>query len=169
MNRLEIEEKVWSHIDGDLTEKEKAEIAALVKTEPVWKETYQKLLSVHQMLNSSELEEPSMRFSRNVMEDIAKLQIAPATRTYINKNVIYGLGIFFGVMIVGLLIFITVLINAAPATPSSAAFDANIDRLDWGKLLDNTWIKVLMMANTVLVLMLADRYFSRKKQAAAGK
>ena len=169
MNRLEVEEKLWSYIDGQLGEPDKSAVDALVKTDLAWKDAYQELLSVQQLLRSSGLEEPSMRFTRNVMEEITRLHIAPATRTYINKNIVYGLGIFFGVMIAGLLIFMGVLISASPASPSAAVFDTRFDQFEWGKLFDSTYIKVFMMINTVLVLMLTDRYLTRKKKTATGQ
>lgn len=167
MNRLEIEEKLWNYIDGFCTEADKAEVETMLKTESVWKETYQELLSVQQLLNASELEEPSMRFTRNVMEEIAKFHIAPAAKTYINKNIVYGLGIFFTVMIIGLLIFTAVLVGSSPA--SSHSFNINLDKFEWGKLFNSTYLKVFLMVNTVLVLVLLDKYLSGKNQAAALK
>lgn len=167
MNRLEMEEKLWSYIDGFSTEADKAAVETLLKTEPVWKETYQELLSVQQLLNSSELEEPSMRFTRNVMEEIAKFHIAPAAKTYINKNIVYGLGIFFTVMIIGLLVFTAVLVSSSPA--SSHSFNINLNKFEWNKLFDSTYIKVFLMVNTVLVLVLLDKYLSGKKQPETKK
>ena len=168
MNRIEIEETLWSYIDGLSTEAEKAEIHVLLKTDPLWKDAYQELKSVQQLLNTSELEEPSMRFTRNVMEEIARLHIAPATRTYINKNIVYGLGIFFAVMIAGLLVFTGVLIWSTPAG-SAASFDVGMSKVEWSRLFDSTYLKIFLMMNTVLVLMLLDKYLSGKKQAATSK
>ncbi|MBE7173341.1 MAG: hypothetical protein INR73_22400 [Williamsia sp.] len=164
MSRLEMEEKLWSYIDGFSTEADKAEVEDLLKRDTLWKDTYHELLSVQQLLHSAELEEPSMRFTRNVMEEIAKLHIAPAAKTYINKNIVYGLGIFFTVMIAGLLVFAAVLIGSSTTT-SSAAFHTNLDKFDWGKLFDSVYLKIFLMVNTVLVLMLVDKYLSGKKHA----
>ena len=163
MNRIEMEEKLWRYLDGFSGEKDKAEIENLLKTDSVWKDMYQELRSVQQLLQSSELEEPSMRFTRNVMEEIAKYHIAPAAKTYINKNIVYGLGIFFTVMIIGLLVFTAVLVGASPSSNNSFV---NLDKFDWGKLFDSTYIKVFLMVNTVLVLVLVDKYLSGKRPAA---
>lgn len=38
-------------------------------------------------------------------------------------------------------------------------------KVEWSKLFDSTYIKVFLMFNTVPVLMLADKYLTRKKQA----
>ena len=164
MNRIEMEEKLWRYLDGFSTGKDKAEVENLLQTEPDWKDMYQELLSVQQLLHSSELEEPSMRFTQNVMEEIARFYIAPAAKTYINKNIVYGLGIFFTAMIVGLLIFTAVLINSSPAAADS--FNINLDRFNWGKLFDSTYLKIFLMVNTVLVLVLFDKYFSGKRHTS---
>ena len=165
MNRIEMEEKLWSYIDGFSTEADKAEVETLLESDPLWKDAYQELISVQQLLHSSELEEPSMRFTRNVMEEIARFHIAPATKTYINKNIVYGLGIFFTVIIVGLLILTTVMVYSSD-TPS-ASFNVNLDRFDWEKLFNSTYLKIFLMVNTVLVLVLLDKYLSGKKQTAS--
>ena len=165
MNRIEMEEKLWNYIDGFSTGADKAEVETLLKKDPLWKDTYQELLSVQQLLHSSELEEPSMRFTRNVMEEIARFHIAPATKTYINKNIVYGLGIFFTVMILGLLVFTAVLVYSSPT--SSTSFNINLDGFDWQKLFNSTYLKVFLMVNTVLVLVLLDKYLSGKKQTAS--
>ena len=165
MNRIEIEETLWNYIDGLPDGADKEAIEAMLKTEPVWKDTYQELLSVQQLLQSAELEEPSMRFARNVMEEITKLHIAPATRTYINKNIIYGLGLFFVTMIVGLFVFTLILIKSTPSVASSAPFHTEIEKIDWSKLFDSTYLKIFLMVNTVLVLMFTDRYLTRRKQS----
>lgn len=165
MNRVEMEEKLWSYIDGFSTGADKAEIELLLKNDILWKDAYQELLSVQQLLHSSELEEPSMRFTRNIMEEIARFHIAPATKTYINKKIVYGLGIFFTAIIAGLLIFTAVLVHLSPA--SSDSFNNGLDRFDWGKIFNSTSLKIFLMVNTVLVLVLFDRYLSGKKQTAS--
>ena len=86
---------MWDYIDGNCNEKEKSFIEQLIETNPEWKAKYQELLEVHQLMQTSlELDEPSLRFRQNVMEEIAKYQIAPATKSYINKNIIRGIGAF---------------------------------------------------------------------------
>ncbi len=40
------------------------------------------------------------------MDEIARYQVAPATKSYINKNIIRGIGAFFLSLITGLLIYI---------------------------------------------------------------
>src|SRR5690349_7833363 len=102
---MNIEDRLWEYIDGLCNDAENAEINRLIHSDGQWKSKYEELLALQHLIESSELEEPSMRFTQNVMEEISKLYIAPATKTYINKKVIFGIGGFFITMIVGLLIY----------------------------------------------------------------
>src|SRR5215213_8207408 len=101
----QIEERLWTYIDGQCAADEQSAIEKLLQSNVEWQSKYRELLEVHQMLQQSELEEPSLRFTRNVMEEIARMQIAPAAKSYINKKIIYGIGGFFITMIVGFLIY----------------------------------------------------------------
>ena len=100
-----MEERLWSFIDGSASQEERSVIAKLVESRAEWKAKYQELLDVHALLQSSELDAPSLRFTKNVMDEIARQHIAPATRRYINNNIIRGLAIFFVSMIVGFLAY----------------------------------------------------------------
>src|SRR5687768_1406159 len=100
-----IEEKLWEYIDGLSTDEERAAIQRLLHSDDEWKRKHNELLELNRMLNSTELEQPSMRFAQNVMEEIVKQHIAPATRTYINKKLIYGIGGFLITMLAGLIIY----------------------------------------------------------------
>src|SRR5690348_18446687 len=95
------EQRLWDYIDGLSSPSEKTVIEQLLEASAEWKAKYHELLEVHQLMQSSELEQPSLRFTKNVMDEIARLQIAPATSSYINKNIVRGIGIFFITMIVG--------------------------------------------------------------------
>lgn len=79
-NLNDIEVRLWEYIDGFSNDAEKSAIEKLIAENAEWKAKYHELLEVHQSLNLVELEGPSMRFTRNVMEEIAKYQIAPATK-----------------------------------------------------------------------------------------
>ena len=70
------EERLWNYIDVTATATEKTLIEKLIESNAEWKEKYTELLEVNQLLQASELEAPSMRFSKNIMEEISKLHIA---------------------------------------------------------------------------------------------
>ena len=157
-----IDERLWEYIDGSGTAAERSSIEKLLETNRLWKEKYHELLEVHQLMQTSALEEPSLRFTKNVMEEIAKYQIAPATRTYINKRVIWGIGTFFIVLIVGFLIYSFSQVDWTSSSDSTLPI--HIPKVDFSKIFNNTYVNVFMMINVVLGLMLLDRFLASRNK-----
>jgi hypothetical protein len=158
----EDEARLWEYIDGGSEASEMLAIKKLIEENAVWREKYSELLAVHQMLQSSELEEPSMRFTKNIMEEISRLHIAPAAKTYINKKVIWGIGGAFIAMIVGFLIYAIAQINwSEGSSDTSMGFD--LTRIDYSKMFNNNLMNAFMMVNIVLGLIFLDRYLANKR------
>lgn len=160
----QMEERLWSYIDGACEAGEKSAIEQLLESNVEWRAKYKELLDVHQLLHSTELEEPSMRFTRNVMEEIAKLHIAPATKNYINKKIIYGIGAFFITMIVGFLVYGISQIDWSASGDSNNLIPVDFGKVNFGVFFNNTYVNMFMMLNVVLGLMLLDRYLANKKK-----
>jgi hypothetical protein len=167
MNEQHMEEQLWNYIDGSCTETEKAEIISRINTDNKWKSHYDELMQVHQMIHASILEEPSMRFTQNVMEEIAQYQITPATRNYINKKIIYGIGGFFLTLITGLLIYTFAQISWTANTSEALPFETG--NINWSMLFSSSYVKVFMMINIVLALMMIDKYLHRRKNGMTDK
>lgn len=157
-----IEERLWEFIDGHSSLEEKTVIERLLQTDVEWKAKYSELLEVNEMLQSSELEAPSMRFTKNVMEEIAKMHIAPATKSYINKRIIWGIGLFFMTMLVAILIYGFSQMDWN--TGESSAITDKLSKIDYTKFFNNTWVNAFMMINVLLGLVLLDNYFSNKRK-----
>lgn len=161
MDTQHMEEKLWHYIDGNCTAAEKAETEALLKTDP-WKAKYAELYQLHQLINLSEPEEPSLRFMQNVMEEIGRYKISPATKSYLNIKIIYNIGGFFMVMIVGLLAYGFGQIDWS-STGSSVNVPVELQQFEWNRIFNNTNTSVFMMVNVILGLMLLDNYLTRRK------
>jgi hypothetical protein len=162
LNSEEMELKIWDYIDGSLPTGEKSTIDTLIKENAMWKQKYAELLELQQLIYTTDLEHPSMRFTRNVMEEIAKYQIAPATKNYINNKVIWGIGIFFITIIVGFLIYGFSQVDWSDK--SSSIIGVDLGKVDYSKFFNNTYINIFMMMNVVLGLMLLDRVLSNKRK-----
>ncbi len=156
------EERLWDYIDGISSPQEKTVIEQLLENDAEWKAKYSELLEVQQLLHSSELEAPSMRFTKNVMEEIAKLHIAPATKTYINKKIIWGIGIFFITLIVGFLVYGFGQIDWT--VQSDTKLPVDFGKIDYSKIFSNTFVNVFMMINVILGLFLLDRFLASKRK-----
>jgi hypothetical protein len=162
INTNKMEERLWSYIDGNSDADEATVIETLLQENAAWKDKYFELLEVNSLLQSSELDAPSMRFTKNVMEEITKLHIAPATSTYINKRIIWGIAIFFITMIVGFFIYGFSQVNWTSESNSNLPVD--FSKIDYSRMFSNTYVNAFMMINVVLGLFLLDRFLATKRR-----
>jgi len=160
-NKNNIDDRLWEYIDGSGSVEEKSAIEKMIETNKQWKEKYRELLELHQLVQSSTLEEPSLRFTKNVMEEIAKYQIAPAAKTYINNKIIWGIGIFFITLFVGFIIYG---FGQVDWSAGDNNLPIDISKVNYGRFFNNTYVNVFMMINVVLGLMLLDRYLAARKK-----
>jgi hypothetical protein len=158
----DIEQLLWNYIDNTCNAEERKMIEAFLQKDNGWKKKYQELLHLNQLMHKSmELEEPSMRFAKNVMEEIAQSHIAPATKTYINKRIINSIAAFFIIVIFGLLIFGFSQINLSATGNDSSQF--YLHKLNIGKYLNKEFVHIFLMLNVILGLILFDRIFGKRK------
>ncbi len=157
-----VELRLWDYIDGLSSVQERNTIDQLLESNAAWREKYRELLEVSELVHSVELEHPSMRFTKNVMEEISRLHIAPATRNYINKKIIWGIAAFFIIMVVGFLVYGFGQVNWTADSDSNSAL--SINRIDFSKFFNNAYVNVFMMINTVLGLFFLDRFLANKRK-----
>ncbi|MBS1577463.1 MAG: hypothetical protein JST09_19350 [Bacteroidetes bacterium] len=163
----DIETRLWDYIDGVCSAEEKSVIEMLVQENIEWREKYHELLDMHQLMHSSDLETPSMRFTKNVMEEISRHQIAPAAKTYIDKRVIWGITIFFITMIVAFLVYGFGQIDWSSSSGNGTIdkyVNENLDKVNVSRFFTGTYMTVFMMINVILGLMLLDRYLANKRK-----
>jgi anti-sigma factor RsiW len=160
-----MEEQLWNYIDGACSASEKSFIEQLLETNQEWRSKYKELLEVHQLMQGSiELDEPSLRFTQNVMEEIAKHQIARATRTYINKRIVWGIAAFFIISLLGFIIYGFGQVSWTASGDSQLNQSLNKLNLDYSKIFNNAYTNVFIMINIVLGLILLDMYLGKKKK-----
>jgi len=168
---IQMEERLWDYIDGLGSPAERSDIETLIAENIEWQHRYKELLNVHQLMDATELEAPSMRFTKNVMDEIARLHVAPATKTYINKNIIRSIGAFFLTMIAGFLVFCLGQFKWSGSGSSSTflpRYDLNLDtkmkEFNWSKLFNSGYTNVFMLVLVILGFVMLDMYLQRKKQ-----
>jgi hypothetical protein len=160
-----MEERLWDFIDGISSAEEKTVIERLLETDAAWKAKYGELMEVHGLVKSAELEAPSMRFTKNVMEEIARMQIAPATKSYINKKIIAGIWFAFIAIIACFFIYGIMQINWTSSGSSNITIGNKLDKVDFGRFFNNTIVNIFMMVNVLLGLVLLDNYLNNKRKA----
>lgn len=159
----DMEARLWAYIDG--LSDEASLIEKLLSENREWKEKYSELIEVHQLMAASELEQPSLRFTKNMMEEIARYQIAPAAKEYINKKIIWGLAAFFITMIVGFLIYGASQVNWSEGSSTTSPIGIDLSVVDYSKMFNNSFVNVFMMVNVLLGLLLLDRFLNSKRKA----
>ena len=159
------ESRLWDFIDGRSSPAEKSFIEKMLETDFEWRNKYHELAEVHQLISSTELDQPSMRFTKNVMEEISKFHIAPATKNYINNKIIWGIGAFFITTIIGFLIYGFGQLKWTSGTSTGIA-DKYVDwgKVDFSKIFNNNFVNAFMMINVLLSLVLLDRFLANKRK-----
>ena len=166
MDTQKMEEKIWGYIDGSSSKEEVAFVEQMIASDTVWRAKYSELKEINQLLKADmELEQPSMRFSMNVMDQLKALQPAPATKQYISKTIIRSIAAFFILTIIGFLIYGFTLIDWSSTSSAGNNYQLPSLSFDYKSLLSSTWINVLLMLNVVMGLLYLDNYLRRKKKA----
>jgi hypothetical protein len=161
-NRQHIEVQLWDYIDGLCDAAQQTTVEKLIAENAQWKSKYHELLELHQLIHTAGLEQPSLRFTKNVMEEISRLHIAPAAKAYINKNVVWGIAAFFLTVILSFVIYGIAEVDWTAGTSGTSV--GNGFTIDYSKMWNNTYLTFFMMGNVVLALMLLDKYLTGKKK-----
>lgn len=163
---MQMEQRLWELIDGQASASERSSLEELIRTQNEWREKYEELLGINRLLLHSELDAPCMRFTKNVMEEIARIHIAPATRTYINKKIIFAIAGFFLFLILGFLVYGFGLMRSQGTPDISIASNMpEVDKLNFSIFFSNKWVNAFMMINIVIGLFVLDNYLGRKRKA----
>ena len=154
-----IEEQLWDYIDGISTAEEKAVIDANLATDLKWKEIYQELLAVNAQLNTLDFEEPSMSFTRNVMDKV-NLELKPvALKTKVDNRIIYTIAGFFLASILGIFAY-AIYISDASFTLDTSKFNFSFDT---GKLFSPLALQAFIFVDVVLLLLYLDSFLRKGK------
>lgn len=111
------------------------------------------------LLKGMEMEEPSMSFTRNVMEQI-KLEKQPvALKTRVDNRIIYGIAAIFGAFIAG--VFIYAIAN------STVTYELPKVKIDLTGAVDKTltpgFLTAFLFIDVVIALIYFDSILRRKK------
>lgn len=153
-----IEQQLWDYIDGNLDEIQRKNIEEKIESNAAVKLQYEELLNLNFAFSEMELDEPSMSFTRNVMENVA-LEPAPVSlKTRVDTRIIFSIGAFFAISILGLLGYI--LYNSTFTMPNFGKYftaDFNLD-----KYITPTAIYVFIGLDIIIGLIFMDYVLRRK-------
>ena len=155
-----MEQQIWDYLDGSCSEQERKSIAVLIETDPVYRSTYSELKVLHEELGVIDLDEPSMGFTRNVMERISAMPVAGSIKSLIDKRIIYGIAAFFLLSILVLLALVFSQVDWA--RPVTAALPLDLPRLDYTSYINSTYMQIFFLADIVLGLYILDTVLRKR-------
>ncbi|MCZ4243115.1 hypothetical protein [Pedobacter punctiformis] len=155
-----IEQQLWDYIDGNLNDDQIKNIRKKIESDHSVQLQYEELLKLNAAFSEMELDEPSMSFTRNVMEDVAILPAPVALKTKVDQRIIYSIAGFFGLALV--VVFGYILYNSTFSF-KEIDFNFKID-LKFNQFLDSTGIYIFLFADLIIGLVFLD-YIIRKKTA----
>jgi anti-sigma factor RsiW len=157
-----IEERLWDYLDGKMLPGEKGAFEQLLQSDPAVKQLYEELLDIHLSLQAAELDEPSMRFTKNVMDAVA-LEPAPrALNTRIDKRIINAIAAFFILTLSALVLFTISLMSW-----SSSLWDLSLPlpEIAWTNYFNSAYVMGAGIIFILLTLYTADRYRQFRKNS----
>lgn len=153
-----IEQQLWDYIDGKLNESSIKAIEEKIESNAGIKAQYEELLKLNSIFNALDLDEPSMSFTRNVMESIALVPAPVAMKTKVDKKIIYGIGGFFILSLLSLLGY--VIYNSALSMPKFG-FNTNLNfRVD--QYITPTVLYSFLFFDLVIGLVFLDQFLRKK-------
>ncbi|WP_316779803.1 hypothetical protein [Pedobacter antarcticus] len=159
-----IEEQIWNYLDGNCTAEEEHAIQNLVQTQDDWKTAFAEIQSLNLELQQMELEEPSMSFTRNVMEKV-KLEPAPVSlKTRVDRRIIMIIGGFFVLMITAVVIYAIALTKPDTQTSGFQIAYTVPDFSLLNKVQSPGLLRAFLFADLLLGLVYLDRLIRRKRK-----
>ncbi|SDM06447.1 hypothetical protein SAMN05421813_105136 [Daejeonella rubra] len=164
MNNLE--QRIWDYLDGTGTDQEREFTKQLIGSDSEFRALYEELRSIHLSVSSLDLDEPSMSFSRNVMDKIQLEPVPGSVKSLIDKRVIYGITAFFLITITALL---GVLFYQTDWTQQSGLDmpEYKLPEFDTSNYVNSTTINIFFFTDIIIVLYLFDGFLSKRPNSKA--
>jgi len=159
MNKME--ERLWSYIDGSCSEDEQKAVSILIAQDEAYRLKYEELMAFNRQLSKMEMDEPSMAFTYNVMEDIRAEYAQKPLKAMIDKRIIKGIFLFFIFTILLLLIYSLATVHLS-GTKSGMHLPDSVKLPDIKKYFTAPVIKGFLFFDVVLGLFLFDAYLRKR-------
>jgi len=160
-----IEEQLWNYIDGNCTSAEKLEIEAKLAVNVPYHTLYQELVKVNEELNKLDFEEPSMSFTRNVMEKVDQELKPVALQTKVDNRIIYSIAAFFVLALTGIFVY------SIATSDFSFKFDMpkTSFTFELGQYINRTSLQIFLFVDVVIALVYLDGLLRKPNHTAQKK
>lgn len=162
--KAQIEQYIWDYIDGLSTPEEKQMVEDLLRHDQQWRLMYEELRYVNAQIHSADLvDQPSMRFTKDIMDQVSNLKVAPPAQSYINKKIIYSIaGVFMLILVGGLIYGISQIDFSAGSSNSGLNIDLSQWNFEPSRYINTTILNIFMFFNVIAGLALLDRYLRKR-------
>lgn len=156
-NEEHIEQQLWEYIDGFCNDKERSRIAVLIAEDNTWKTKYEELLSLHSgIVDNAELEHPPLRFTKNVMDTIARVHPVVVPKKYTHPAFVRGIAAFFIITTCLLLVYTLLTTDWNTSANGITATRYSLPKVNVHSLLNGNLFTVTVAATVIAGLALLD-------------
>jgi len=156
-----IEQRIWDYLDGIGNSQERELTERLIKSDPVYQQVYEEFKSFNSLVSASDQDEPSMGFTRNVMEKINLEPVHASIKSLIDERIIIGIAAFFLFTIIALLGLLFYQIEWSQAVGFKIP-ELNMPAIDTSKYLNSSYINIFFFVDIIIGLYLFDGFLRKR-------
>jgi hypothetical protein len=164
---MNVEDQIWDYIDGVCSDTQKQEIETKIANDISFRKVYKELKALHTLMDATDLDEPSMSFTRNVMEQV-NLEIAPISlKTKVDNRIIYSIAAFFILSMLSILIYALANTSFSTSDFKMPSINVNVD-LDIDASTKKIGLQIFFFVDIILGLVYLDKFLRKKMQVKTG-
>lgn len=156
-----IEQRIWDYLDGTDTPQQRELTEQLIKADPFYRQIYEECKSFNSLVYAADQDEPSMGFTRNVMERINLEPVPASFKSLIDKRIVFGIIAFFLFTITALLGVLFYQIDWTQATGFKMP-ELMMPTFDSSKYLSSTYINIFLFIDIIIGLYLFDGFLRKR-------
>ncbi|MEM8525650.1 MAG: hypothetical protein AAGG68_13495 [Bacteroidota bacterium] len=149
------EEILWNYIEGNCNEAERLRVEKALKTDVNLKKEWLERKLLHEIMEKQELESPSMRFTKNVMEALPKMSNYAITKKQLRPFLFVILGSFL------LITFLSVFIETPADNSTLEQFNSSAQAMS-SFFLQEQVLFIGLALGAVSVLLLLDQFLQKR-------
>jgi hypothetical protein len=155
------EQIIWNYLDGIVSDEERKRTEQLLESDTEFFALFEELSAIHLQISALDLDEPSMSFSRNLMEKIQLEHSLVPQKSLLGKWLINGIALFF---LSTILCVLGILFFKVEWSQSSETvwFDFTMPQFALGSSSYSFLINLFVFVDIIVVLYFFDVYISKR-------
>ena len=161
-----IYETIQQYLDGHLDGAEAEHVRRLIATDKRWQQACHEMKQLDQLLHDdTQMLEPSMRFTQNVMDDIKAMPLARPASAYVSNAFFKTIMTLLGGGLTVLMFYMFSTVDFGTSSKSGSSLPAlPSPEISWSFLTNSQLLMVVAVINIIGLLVLADIMLSRRRQ-----